>query len=107
MKNKKYKHSTTARMKPVSLRLRVAMATQGWAHTSLNRRLTAYLRILWENGQYVEPVEELSIYVLVPHATYILVLRTVFEQHDAEVPEVRVYRYLPPILTLAWWLGSR
>ena len=69
MKNKKYKHSTTARLKPVSLRLRVAMATQGWAHTSLNRRLTAYLRILWENGQYMAWRETFNI-CLVPHTSW-------------------------------------
>ena len=98
MKNKKYKYSTTARL-TVSLRLRVAIATQGWAHTSLNRRLTAYLRILWENGQYMACRGTFNICFSI---TYILVLPTVFEQHDAEVPEVRVYT----CCRFRHWLGD-
>ena len=89
MKNKKYKHSTTTRLKPVSLRLRVAMATQGWAHTPLKSVLQlTYVRILWENGQYMACRGTFNICF---STTYILMLLTVFKQRDAEVSEVRVY----------------
>ena len=54
----------------------------------VNRRLTAYLRILWENEQYIACRGTFNICF---STTCILVLPTVFEQHDAEVPEVRVY----------------
>ena len=57
------------------------------AHLS-NRRLTAYLRILWENEHYMACRGTFNICF---STTCILVLPTVFEQHDAEVPEVRVY----------------
>ena len=63
MKNKKYKHSTTAQLKPVSLRLRVAVADAMAERTHLLIVVLQLTYVFYEKMDNIWPVEELSIYV--------------------------------------------
>ena len=87
MKNKKYKHSTTTRSN-----LSVCGYALPWRRKAERTPLLIVVLQLtyafYEKMNNIWPVEELWICF---STTYILVLPTVFEQHDAEVSEVRVY----------------
>ena len=98
MKNEmKHKHPTTARF---SLRLPVAMATQGWVPTHILNVVLQLSYAFDEKIANIGPVEEISIYFL-----YHIHPGTVNSFWTAWCRSSRSARfYSLPILTLAWWL---